>query len=100
MARKKSYKTKLKDPRWQKRRLEILKRDDFRCLLCGSRDKTLHVHHRMYFGDPWEAPDWALETHCEECHDPDCKGTGITIKEIQRRKLIKEQLVQIEANGR
>lgn len=90
------YKDKLKDPRWQRRRLEILQRDDFRCVLCGAHTKMLHVHHRMYFGEPWEAPDWALETHCEECHDPNDKGTGVSLEEVRRRKLIREQLKKIE----
>ena len=65
---KKSYSQKLRDPRWQKRRLEILNRDDFRCQVCGAEDQTLHVHHRRYQSDPWESPDEDLETLCETCH--------------------------------
>lgn len=93
------YKEKLKDPRWQKRRLEIFKRDDFRCLECGANDKALNVHHRLYFSEPWEAPDWALQTLCEDCHGLIPKGiTTIPVEEIHRRKLIREQLKEIEAN--
>jgi hypothetical protein len=63
------YWKKLQDPRWQKRRLEILQRDNFTCRACGSKDKTLHVHHDFYQGDPWEAPGPWLHTLCWECHE-------------------------------
>lgn len=49
-----SYLELLKDPRWQKRRLEILERDGWECQNCGGKDKTLHVHHKRYRGKPWE----------------------------------------------
>jgi hypothetical protein len=64
-----TYSEKLKDPRWQKKRLEILERDEFTCRDCGSKDKTLHVHHCHYErGDPWNAHDGLLMTLCEGCH--------------------------------
>lgn len=65
-----TYAEKLKDPRWQKKRLEILDRDDFTCTLCGSKKDTLHVHHHFYKynSDPWDYPNDALETHCQYCH--------------------------------
>lgn len=64
-----SYAEKLKDPRWQKKRLEILNRDQFACLCCGSKIKTLHIHHRYYLKvDPWDYPNDALDTLCESCH--------------------------------
>ena len=47
MARK-SYYEKLLDPRWQKKRLEILNRDEFKCRSCGDDKSTLHVHHGYY----------------------------------------------------
>jgi 5-methylcytosine-specific restriction endonuclease McrA len=43
-----NYKEQLLDPRWQRRRLEILQRDEFTCQKCLSKDKTLHVHHIDY----------------------------------------------------
>lgn len=64
-----SYAEKLKDPRWQKKRLEIFQRDDFMCQLCNSKERTLHVHHTEYSGDPWEADDNSLITYCELCHE-------------------------------
>jgi 5-methylcytosine-specific restriction endonuclease McrA len=67
-----SYTSKLRDRRWQKRRLEIMQRDRFTCQLCGSVDpaKQLHVHHLYYTRgvEPWEYPDDALISLCESCH--------------------------------
>lgn len=66
---KKSYSDKLKDPRWQRLRLEVLQRDDWRCFYCGDTKTTLHVHHAMYLGkDPWDTPADCLMTLCEDCH--------------------------------
>ena len=62
------YSEKLKDPRWQKKRLEILERDKFTCKECGDTKTTLHVHHEAYKGNPWEADNDSLKTICEHCH--------------------------------
>lgn len=75
----KSYSEKLRDPRWQKRRLEIFERDNFSCTACGSSDKTLHVHHLYYCKgrEPWEYPNFCLNTRCEDCHksaEADCRA--------------------------
>lgn len=65
-----SYSSKLKDPRWQKKRLEILNRDNFSCHNCGDTESTLHVHHIAYQGkDPWETEARLLQTLCEDCHE-------------------------------
>lgn len=66
----KSYLEKLRDPRWQKRRLQIYERDDWTCQICFDTEGTLHVHHRYYENgeEPWEADDRALVTLCEPCH--------------------------------
>lgn len=65
-----TYAEMLKDPRWQKKRLEILERDEWACQMCHSGDKTLHVHHNYYDYSllPWEYPEESLITLCEECH--------------------------------
>ena len=65
---KKSYSEKLKDPRWQKKRLEILSRDNFTCLLCDDTETELHINHLQYTGEPWDAPNEFLETLCKHCH--------------------------------
>jgi hypothetical protein len=78
---KKTYSDKLKDPRWQKKRLEILDRDNFTCKACGDTQETLNVHHIFYLPhkEPWDIPSGFLVTLCESCHKPepcdydDCK---------------------------
>lgn len=67
----KTYSEKLKDPRWQKLRLEILERDGWRCQCCGDAKSTLHVHHKYYESgfDPWDYDQGTLETLCETCHE-------------------------------
>lgn len=57
-----------KDPRWQKRRLEIMERDGFQCIACGDQKSELHVHHKRYRGQPWEAKDDDMQTLCTQCH--------------------------------
>lgn len=63
-----SYGEKLKDPRWQRYRLELMGRDDFACRLCGDRSTTLNIHHLKYSGEPWDAPAEFLWTLCADCH--------------------------------
>jgi len=67
----KTYAQLLKDPRWQKKRLEILERDEFSCQDCGDTESTLHVHHCYYETGkmPWEYPERSLVTLCESCHE-------------------------------
>lgn len=61
----------LKDPRWQRKRLEIMARDKWRCRKCYNKDKSLNVHHGYYEKGrmPWEYPDQSLSTLCEDCHE-------------------------------
>lgn len=65
-----TYQEKLRDPRWQKKRLEIFERDEWRCRYCFSKDKTLNLHHKEYIKnrEPWEYDDTNFITLCEECH--------------------------------
>lgn len=63
-----TYAEKLKDPRWQKKRLEILERDNWCCQLCFDKNTTLHVHHLKYSGEPWNTKNDDLLTYCEHCH--------------------------------
>lgn len=68
MSTKKTYGEKLKHPKWQMRRLEILSRDNATCQLCGDTETELQVHHKSYYGEPWDAPNEALVTICKHCH--------------------------------
>lgn len=64
------YKEKLKDQRWVKRRMEIMERDNHRCMICGEDTSRLNVHHLHYKkgAEPWEYGDNELATLCEDCH--------------------------------
>jgi hypothetical protein len=68
--RKQTYADKLKSPRWQKKRLEIMSRDKFTCKMCGDYETELHVHHKEYIdgNDPWDYPNSLLITLCSHCH--------------------------------
>jgi len=75
-----TYQDMLKDPIWQRKRLEILNRDNFSCQKCGSKKDTLHIHHRHYINGrkPWDYPDTLLVTLCYKCHkeEEDIKQDG------------------------
>lgn len=64
-----TYSDKLKDPRWQRKRLEIFQRDNFTCRLCADATTELQVHHQQYKGaNPWDADNEFLITLCCDCH--------------------------------
>ena len=67
---KSEYFELLKHPNWQRKRLEILQRDDFQCRLCSDKNTTLNVHHLKYLPErkPWEYENKDLITLCEDCH--------------------------------
>lgn len=81
-----NYSEKLKSPKWQKKRLEILNRDDFTCCKCGDKKTELHIHHLKYTGNPWDAPNEDLETLCKHCH----KFLGFITEIMKKAKDIKE----------
>ena len=87
MGKKESYAEMLRSPLWQKKRLEIMQRDDFTCQHCGCKERELQVHHRVYHkgAKPWEYEDNELITLCDRCHEAetDAKATHYeTFKEI------------------
>jgi hypothetical protein len=65
------YEEKLKDPRWQKKRLLILQAANWRCEDCGRHDRTLEVHHTVYISkfEPWDYDITTLMCLCWECHE-------------------------------
>lgn len=64
-----NYVEKLRSPEWQKKRLEIMLRDNFKCKCCYSTDIELNVHHFDYSKNPWESEDYELITLCKNCHN-------------------------------
>jgi hypothetical protein len=79
----------LKDPRWQKKRLEILSRDEFTCQFCRDTESTLHVHHLAYvYGrNPWEYENYYLLTLCESCHEFEHERPDIEKKLLTQLKM-------------
>ena len=77
-----NYKDQIKSPKWQRRRLEILSRDNFTCQVCGAKEETLHVHHICYLKEKeiWDYPDNLLITLCESCHETEHKFKDEWIK--------------------
>lgn len=69
-----SYEDLLKTEEWRKKRQKILNRDNNKCVYCG-KIHNLQVHHKYYSKYPngfrvypWNYPDDALITLCDECH--------------------------------
>lgn len=82
MSDKNAFFELYRHPKWQEKRLRVMKRDEFTCTECGEKDKTLNVHHGYYEKDlkPWEYDDDTLHTLCEPCH----KKAQATYNRIKR----------------
>ena len=64
-----SYSDKLKHPKWQKKRLEILNRDSWACKYCSDTESQLHVHHLKYTTkEPYDELSENLVATCQDCH--------------------------------
>jgi 5-methylcytosine-specific restriction endonuclease McrA len=66
-----NYLDQLKSPLWQKKRLEIFQRDNFKCRVCESEENQLHVHHLYYKPKTllWEYDNEGLVTVCDKHHE-------------------------------
>lgn len=86
-----AYSEKLKSPLWQRKRLEVMQRDNFKCSCCSNDKIQLQVHHIEYFEslEPWEYPNDMLVTLCEPCHS----------KELIRFKYENKLLQSLKTNG-
>ena len=60
-----------KDPRWQKKRLEVFERAGFRCQNCGNSEKELHAHHLRYKNGAqvWNYENRHIVCLCSKCHE-------------------------------
>lgn len=65
-----TYDERRRDPRWQRKRLEIYERDGFACVDCGTKTENLQIDHAWYEPRhaPWEYPDSCFFTRCDSCH--------------------------------
>jgi hypothetical protein len=66
-----TYAEKLRSPEWQRKRLEVMQRDEFACRGCQDTKNALNVHHCYYLPRtaPWDYPDESLVTLCDGCHN-------------------------------
>lgn len=96
-----TYSDKLRDPRWQKKRLKIFERDNWTCVSCMRSDLSLQVHHLLYLPgrDPWEYEDHLLVTYCEFCHNTEHLIGGqindILLELIKKNRLYIKPLSQL-----
>src|SRR5574344_1678551 len=58
----------LQSEAWQRKRYVVLKRDNWRCVYCGSR--ATQVHHKRYakYNIGKEPIDWLVSV-CDKCHN-------------------------------
>lgn len=56
----------LKSDDWQRKRYVVLKRDNWKCVYCGSR--ATQVHHTRYARNIGREPIHWLESVCKSCH--------------------------------
>jgi len=88
------YTERLTDPRWQKKRLEILNRDNWTCQTCSDTKTTLAIHHKKYVGLPWDSPNNDLITVCKHCHDV------VSYYKIDIGELFLKPAFKVSNNGR
>lgn len=87
MARRNtSYAKRLQHPAWQKKRLGVLQRADWRCEWCGTGEVNLQVHHGYYHKDfaPWDYHDDSLFCLCDHCHEKAEKARSSVYIELGR----------------
>lgn len=67
---RKSYRKQLEHPKWQLKRLEVLKLFGAKCMRCGDTETMLHIHHTSYIPGlkPWEYDNLFYEVLCKNCH--------------------------------
>ncbi len=62
------YREYLKSDEWKRKRYVVFKRDNWRCVYCGSR--ATQVHHKRYakYNIGKEPIDWLVSV-CKSCHN-------------------------------
>lgn len=85
-----TYSDQLKDPRWQRMRLQVLDLHRWQCDTCDRDNKTLEVHHKFYCLEPngnflrkaapWDYTFDDFRVLCDDCHEQ----TEIALMELRR----------------
>lgn len=74
------YQSYIRSDKWKKKKEERLKKDNYICLNCGSKEK-LEIHHKNY-NSLYNEDISDLKTLCEKCHKK------ITEKTRKKKKVI------------
>ena len=73
MPMESGYQRLLRNPLWQKRRLDVLNAANWRCqdAGCSNSEVPLEIHHcyYLYGKKPWDYPSDAFLALCEQCHE-------------------------------
>lgn len=87
-----AYLKLLKNPKWQKKRLEILQSRKWECEACGATEECLHVHHNKYVYSrmPWDYEDSDFVVLCEHCH------ADVEMLKVADKIAYKERLALLE----
>lgn len=85
-----TYADQLKSPKWQKKRLEIMERDNFTCTSCGDTESQFHVHHGYYEKGLmlWEYNNDTLHTLCFGCHSEAHSVLNVLKEQIGELELV------------
>jgi 5-methylcytosine-specific restriction endonuclease McrA len=94
-----NYPAQLKRPEWQRKRLEIFQRDNFKCVNCNATDKELQVHHVEYLPGlrAWDYPKDMLMTVCVDCHGKETtrpKHENALLKALKMRGFTADHLTR------
>lgn len=95
-----TYKEKLKNPKWQKKRLEILQRDEFKCCYCNDTETELQIHHLKYTQEPWHAPNKDLITLCKHCHSLVSKYKSLDVIFIEKNYYENQDMISLVVKSR
>lgn len=89
MSKPRTYAEKLRDPRWQEKRLRLFDKANWTCELCSlvRPSKGLQAHHPIYLAglNPWDYPDEIMMVLCDPCHE--------SRQEVERQWFYKVALV-------
>lgn len=70
LGNKSSYADKLRDPRWENRRMWFVRKHGAWCRSCKRKGIEFQVHHKVYRKgvEPWDHTDDEMILLCRGCH--------------------------------
>jgi 5-methylcytosine-specific restriction endonuclease McrA len=93
------YQEYLQTPEWQARRQRHLRSAGYRCQLCNTGDRSLHVHHRTYERRGDER--WAdLLVLCSDCHAKHHDRLGVIDEASDRTQFKRAESQEPERESR